>query len=119
MAHPLLNLAAGIVVGALGVRLARTLQSRRSGRPSTALDPDRTHSSLGAAEDLTPDSAHSSPSSGERSSALRARPEDLPDMTEFVVPSASNSVRKEPKVRAGGGKTSKAFSKTKPGQAPA
>lgn len=117
MTHPLFNLAAGILVGAMGVRVAKSLPKRAPRAPSPAMGPNGALSSPGGARNQARGSARSDSSSEERTSASGSRLEDLPDTTEFAVPSASNSAREEPKVRTGRRKTSKALSKTKQGQA--
>lgn len=118
--HPLLTVAAGLVVGAMGVRLAKSVKTRESLKSSAATGLETARSGLIQARGGARGAALSGLSVVERSSAgLRRRLETPPDRTEVVDPPASGPVRKKSVSRTRAGGTSKASRKTKPEQAPA
>ncbi len=118
--HPLLTVAAGLVVGAMGVRLAKSAKAREALKSSAAAGLETARSGLSQARGGARGAALSGLSVIERSSAGLRRKLGTPSgSTEVVDPPAPGPKRKKAASRTRAGGTSRASRKTKPEQAPA
>lgn len=119
--RPLLTVAAGIFVGALGVRVAKSARMGSSVGPKAPTAAETAPSGSDGTREGVGDSAPSHLSVlGGASADLERTPRTPLDRAESVIdPRAAGLVREESASRISSGKTGKASRKTKPGQAPA